>query len=112
MSTRSLLAGYTAHVWKNIKLRIYPDPFCILCHIYTINKKPRLNTPLNTKTPLKWVFMYIIPDISSKNLTRDTIFSNYLLVVDAYSKIPKLYGMENINTEEVIDKLYMFQSIF
>ena len=34
----------------------------------------------------------------------DTTFSNYLLIVDAYSKIPKLYGMEKITTEEVMDK--------
>ena len=32
--------------------------------------------------------------------------------MDAYSKIPKLYGMENITTEEVTDKLDMFQPIF
>ena len=31
---------------------------------------------------------------------------------DAYSKIPKLYGMEKITTEEVMDKLDMFQSRF
>ena len=45
-------------------------------------------------------------------MTNDTTFSNYLLVVDAYSKIPKLYGMEKITTEEVMDKLDMFQSRF
>ena len=39
-------------------------------------------------------------------------FSNYLVIVDAYYKIPKLYGMENITTAEVMDKLDMFQSIF
>ena len=38
--------------------------------------------------------MEIIPDISSKSLTKDTTFSNYLLTVDAYYKIPELYGME------------------
>ena len=32
--------------------------------------------------------------------------------MDAYSKNPKLCGMENINTEEVMDKLYMFQARF
>ena len=31
---------------------------------------------------------------------------------DDYSKIPKLCGMENITTEEVMYKLDMFQSIF
>ena len=29
-----------------------------------------------------------------------------------YSKIPKVYGMENITTEEVMDKLDMFQARF
>ena len=38
------------------------------------------------------------------------ILKNYLLIVDAYSKIPKLYDMENITAAEVMDKLDMFQS--
>ena len=45
-------------------------------------------------------------------MTSDTTISNYLLTVDAYSKIPKIYGMEKITTEEVMDKLDMFQSTF
>ena len=56
------------------------------------------------------VFMDIIPSTAPKSLTNDTTFSNYLLIVDAYSKIPKIYGMENITTAEVMDKLDMFQS--
>ena len=54
--------------------------------------------------------MDIILSTAPKSLTNDTIFSNYLLIVDAYSKIPKLYVMENITTAEVMDKLDMFQS--
>ena len=56
--------------------------------------------------------MDIVPSTAPKILTSDTTFSNYLLIVDAYSKIPKLYGMEKIKTEEVMDKLDMFQSRF
>ena len=56
--------------------------------------------------------MDIIPSTAPKSLTSDTTFSNYLLIVDAYSKIPKLYGMDKIIIEEVIDKLDMFQSRF
>ena len=56
--------------------------------------------------------MGIIPSTAPKSLTRDTTFSNYLLIFDAYSKIPKLYGTEKITTEEVMDKLDMFQSRF
>ena len=55
-------------------------------------------------------FMDIIKSTAPKSLTSDTTFSNYLLIVDAYSKIPKLSGMENITTAEVMDKLDMFQS--
>ena len=47
--------------------------------------------------------MDITPSTVPKRLTSDTTFSNYLLIVDAYSKIPKLYGMQKITTEEVID---------
>ena len=56
--------------------------------------------------------MDIIPATEPKYLTSDTTFSNHLLIVDAYSKNPKTYGMENITTEEVMDKLDMFQSRF
>ena len=71
----------------------------------SINKKARSKVPLKPKSPFKWVFMDVIPATSPKSLTNDTNFKNYLLIVDAYSKIPKLYGMENITTEEVLPNL-------
>ena len=71
-----------------------------------------IKTHLKPKAPFKWVFMDIIPSTAPKSLTSDTTFSNYLSIVDAYSKIPKLYGMDKITTEEVMDKLDMFQSRF
>ena len=40
------------------------------------------------------------------------LFSKYLFIVDACSKISKFYDMEKITTEEVMDKLDMFQSRF
>ena len=77
-----------------------------------MNKKARSKITLKPKAPFKWVFMNIIPSTSPKSLTSDTTFSNYLLIVDAYFKIPKFYGMENITTAEVMEKLDMFQSRF
>ena len=56
--------------------------------------------------------MNIIPSTAPKSLKNDTNFKNYLLIVDAYSKISKIYGMENITTAEVMEKLDMFQSRF
>ena len=77
-----------------------------------MNKNARSKTPLKPKSPFKWVFMDIIPSTAPKKLISDTTFSNYLLIVDAYSKIKKLYGVEKISTEEVMDNLDIFQSRF
>ena len=77
-----------------------------------MNKKARSKLPLKPKAPFKWFLMDIIPSTAPKSLTNDTTVSNYLLIVDAYSKIPKLYGMENITSAEVMEKLDMFQSRF
>ena len=52
--------------------------------------------------------MDIIPATSSESLTKYATFANYLLIVDAYSKIPKVYGMENITTEKFIEKQICF----
>ena len=107
-----MLSGDTANIWEDVELRIDPDPFCTSCQISSMNKKARSKIPLNPKAPFKWFFMDVIPSTAPKSLTSYTTFSNYLLIVDAYSKIPKLYGMENITTAEVMDKLDMFQSRF
>ena len=106
-STSSLIAGDTANIWEDVELRIDPDPFCTSCKISSRSK-----LPLKPKAPFKWVFMDIISSTAPKSLTNDTTFSDHLLIVDGYSKIPKLYGMENITTAEVMDKLDMFQSRF
>ena len=98
-STRSLLAGDTANVWEDVELRKDPDPFCKSCQISSMNKKARSKIPLKSKAPFKWVFMDIIPSTVPKILTSDTTFSNYLFIVDAYSKIPKLYGMEYFRSD-------------
>ena len=69
-----------------------------------MNKKARAKILLKPKSPFKWVFIDIVSSTAPKSLTFETNFSNYLLFVDEYSKIPKNYGMEEITTEEVMDK--------
>ena len=63
-----------------------------------MNKKVRSKNPLKPKAFFKWAFMDIIPTTALKLLTSETTFSNSLLVVDAYSKISKHYGMERFTT--------------
>ena len=47
---------------------------------------------------------------STHKFDKQQNISNDLLTVDAYYKIPNFYGIEKIATEEVMDKLDMFQS--
>ena len=77
-----------------------------------MNKKARSKIPLNQKEPFKWFLMDIIPSTAYISMTSDTYFSNCLLIVDAYSKIIKLYGMDKITTEEFMYKMDIFQSRF
>ena len=72
-----------------------------------MNKKARYNNQLKPKAPFKWVFIDIIPSTVPKRLISETTFSNYILIVDAYSIFSKFYSTEKITTEEVMDKLDM-----
>ena len=50
---------------------------------FSMKKKARSENALNPKAPFKWVFVDIIPETAPKSLTKDTTFSNQLLIVDA-----------------------------
>ena len=93
-----MLGWDTAHVWEDLDLIIDPEPFCTSCQISPMKKKARSKIPLKPKAPLTWVYMDIVTSTAPKSLTGDINFSNYSLIVDTYSKISKLYGMEKITT--------------
>ena len=84
------MAGDNENFWQDIELRVYPELFYTSYQISTINKKSRPKTPLNSKTPFKWLLMDIIPSTSSRSWKKDTTFSNLVLIVDDDSKLPKL----------------------
>ena len=45
-STILLMARDTNNVWKDVELRIYPNPFCTSCQIYPMNKNDTRKNPL------------------------------------------------------------------
>ena len=102
--TRSLLAGDTTNFWEDIELRIFPDPFCTSCQISSTNKKTRSKSWIKPKSPFKWVFIDIILSTKPAILTIETTISNYLLIVDAYSKTLKIYGIEINNNRRSCGK--------
>ena len=58
--------GDNANVWEDIEIMLDPDPFYTSCQIYTIDKNYISKTPLKPMSPFNWMFMDIIPAISSK----------------------------------------------
>ena len=76
-----------------------------------MHKKVRSKNPLNPKATFKWILWELFKQ-HPQNVWQVKIPSLINKNIDAYSKIPKLYGMEIITTEEVTDKLDMFQARF
>ena len=66
ISTRIFLDGDTDNFWKDIELRIDPDPFCSSCRISSMKKKARSKNRMKQKAPFKWFFMDIITPTAPK----------------------------------------------
>ena len=92
------MAGDNSNVCKDIELRIYPKPFCTSCNISSINKRLGLKSIIPNGT-FQVDFMDIIPSTAPKYFTGETTFSKHILIVNSYSKISKLYGMDKITAE-------------
>ena len=75
-------------------------------------QKGQIQKFVETKGTFQVGFMDIIPATTRNIFTSENNLLNYILIVDAYSKIPQLYGMDRIHTEKVMDKLDTFQSRF
>ena len=103
--------GYTKNLFKDIELKIYPDPFFTSCQIYSMKKRLGLKS-IKSKSTLQVGFNGHNTINSTKNLTSNTTCSNCFLIFGAYSKIPKLYGTDKISTDKVMDKLDVSQSRF
>ena len=61
-------------------------------------QKGEVQKSIKSKKTFQVGFMGVIPATPPKRLTSDTNSYNYLLIVDAYSNDPKLYGKDKITT--------------
>ena len=62
-------------------------------------KKGYIQNSTKSKGNFQVGFIDIITATVSSFLTNETTFSNYILIVDTYSKTPKMYGMDRIITK-------------
>ena len=75
-------------------------------------KKSEFQKYIKAKGTFQVVLYGYYPRKSTQKFDKWEYFFNYLLIVDSYSKIPKLCGMDKIAIEEMRDKLHIFQSRF
>ena len=101
----------TANVWKDIEIRKIQTLLHTMSDIFN-EQKGYIQKYIKSKFTFQVDFYGYHSINSTKTFDKQDYLHNYLLTVDAYTKIPKLYGKEIITTEKVMYKLYMFQSIF
>ena len=103
-----MLAADAAEMWKDVEVKLSPDPFCTSCKIATITKRNRSKVPMGADRPLARVFMDIIPAPHKFSFDPNCDFSHYLLIVDTYSRIPRFGGLNDLHSEAVMDKIEEF----
>ena len=108
-STRALLAAFAADMWRDVEVKLSPDPFCTSYNkIAIITKRNRSKVPMGAENPLVRVFMDIIPAPHKSSFDPDCDLSNYLLIDNTYSRMSRLYGLNEIHSEAVMDKIEKF----
>jgi transposase InsO family protein len=84
---------------------------CLDCGIATIHASARNKQPHIAATRAgKHLFLDFQYAVCPHGLTHATTFPNYLLIVDAYSRYSKLYGLLHKSSSEVIVALKKFQA--
>ena len=102
-SSRALLAASDCQVWADAVIRMAPDKDCASCRISTIRASPRnFHETTKYKSPGDCVFSDVLPRPCSVGLTPATTPAFLIIFVDAYSRLPAIYPLQDKTTEAVI----------
>jgi hypothetical protein len=84
---------------------------CFDCGIATIRASARNKQPHTAATRAgEHLFLDVLYAVLPNGVTHATTFPNYLLIVDAYSRHSKIYGLAHKSSIEVIRALKKFQA--
>jgi hypothetical protein len=110
---RTLLAANEHRLWKdtNTIIRMAPETGCLSCGIATAraavcNKEHHSGADY----PGKYMFLDIQHPITSAGLTPKSTYKLYLIVVDAYSRFVRFYGLPDKSTKAVVEELQQYQA--
>ena len=104
---RSLLCGSLHGVWDDCLIVPTSDDYCEGCRIAASRSAPRGHRgPPDATQPFERTRIDVIPTpADTTGLTKDSACPCYLLIVDHYSRLSWIEGMNNYTSSEVINCL-------
>ena len=106
---RCLLAASEQDVWADTTVRMATEEECVTCQISTIKAADKNKMPHTPMTkPRQTIFMDILHLQSGSHLTPDSTFAFLLIMVDAYSRFTKIYGLDDKTTASVIKTIRQY----
>jgi transposase InsO family protein len=108
---RTLLSANEHQLWKDVSIRMSPETGCLSCGIATARSAAR-NTEHHSgaSQPGEYIFLDIEHPITTADLTTASTYPFYLIVVDAYSRYVRFYGLHNKSTKAVTTALQQYQA--
>jgi hypothetical protein len=93
---RTLLSANEHRLWKDVTIRMSPENGCLSCDIATARAANRnKDHHSEASRPGEYIFLDIQHPITTTGLTPATTYDFYLIIVDAYSRYVRFYGLEN-----------------
>jgi len=108
---RTLLAASEHQLWEDTTVRMTGETGCLTCDVATICSRARNKEAHSGAT---WAGEYLFLDIQhplvQAGLTISTSYPFYVLIVDAYSRYSKLYGIPKKSTSAIVSALQQYQA--
>jgi transposase InsO family protein len=109
--SRTLLAATEHDLWQDTTIRMTGKAGCLTCGVATIRSRARnKEAHSGASRPGEYLFLDIQHPFVEAGLTVSTSYAFYLLIVDAYSRYAKLYGLPKKSTAAVISALQQYQA--
>ena len=100
---RSLIAASDFNVWQDVQVRMSLEPEMLTIGIATIrttNRNTMPHTPAERRG--ESTFMNILPKLAGAGLTHHTTFDAFNIIVDAFNRFGKIYGLIDKSAEQVV----------
>jgi hypothetical protein len=103
---RTLLSTDEHQLWQDVIIRMSPETGCLSCGIATARSAAHNKEHHSGASwPREYIFLDIEHPITSTGLTPATTYPFYLIIVHAYLRYVRFYGIRNKSTKAVTTAL-------